>query len=98
MTARYFNSEETKRKLRLMPDDERAETVVEMFKITAAEFAAMVLEHTNTTTGHPLPGADSPIREALQDLDTDARCAFIGDLFKAVCEEFAALIADRPKH
>lgn len=31
--------------LRAMPVDKRAETIVEIFRIIAAEFAAMVLEH-----------------------------------------------------
>jgi hypothetical protein len=31
--------------LRSMPIDKRAETIVEIFRIIAAEFAAMVLEH-----------------------------------------------------
>jgi hypothetical protein len=31
--------------LRAMPIDKRAETIVDIFRIIAAEFAAMVLEH-----------------------------------------------------
>jgi len=31
--------------LRLLPVNERAETIVEIFRIISAEFAAMVLDH-----------------------------------------------------
>jgi hypothetical protein len=99
MTPRRFEIADMSRTLALMADGERAETIVEMFKIAAAEFAVMVLEHTTTSTGHPLPADEgNPIRERLRDLDVDHRCEFLGSLFEAIMEEFARLIEDRAKH
>jgi hypothetical protein len=83
--------------LRAMPADQRAETIIETFKIASAEWAAMVLEHVASPQGEPrppLPNDEHPIRRQLRDLDIEARCAFLGALLNEVCSEFAALIAD----
>lgn len=99
MSPRRFEIASMHETLARMADEERIEAIVGMFRIAAAEFSVMVLEHTAQATGHPLPGdEDNEIRERLRDLDLDARCAFLGSLFEAITEEFAALIADRPRH
>jgi len=36
-----------------MPIDKRAETIVEIFSVIAAEFAAMILEHTTVNKTKP---------------------------------------------
>jgi hypothetical protein len=98
MTPRPFSFATMHDELRMMSDDERAETIVEMFKISASEFAAMVLDHTKSTTGHTLPNDDNPIRTRLRDLGTEERARFLGLLFKDIMDEFAALIVERAKH
>lgn len=83
--------------LRSMGHDERAETIVQIFRVAASEWAAMVIEHVNVPPGHPpppVPGDGHPIRELLQDLPVEERCRFLGALFEQVCQEFAALIAE----
>lgn len=81
--------------LRAMPNDKRAETIVEMFKVAAGEWAAMVLEHISVPPGVPPPEVgDNTIRELLRGLDLQQRCDFLGSLFEDICQEFAALVAD----
>lgn len=101
MIARHFEISGFSETLRAMPDDERAETIIETFRIASAEWAAMVLEHTNVPPGlppHDIPGEDNPIRQRLKELDIEGRCLFLGTLFAQICEEFSLMIADRPKH
>lgn len=85
--------------LRAMSNDKRAETIVDMFKIAAGEWAAMVLEHVEVPPGIPTPPPSDDakrdqIRELLQVLDVEQRSKFLGALFGQVCQEFAELIAD----
>jgi len=46
-------------KLRSLPIDERAQLIVELFRIIAAEFAAMVLEHVKPPPKKPISGRRS---------------------------------------
>jgi len=41
--------------LQSMPIDQRAECIVDIFRIIAAEFAAMILEHVEPLTPKPAP-------------------------------------------
>lgn len=41
-----FDGYRIREMLQALPIDERAETIVEIFRIISTEFAAMVLEHT----------------------------------------------------
>lgn len=82
--------------LRAMEPHARAQTIVSMFMIAAAEFAAMVLEHNNVPA--PLPPKDPShrwIRETLAELDVGDRCEFLAGLFGEICREFAALVEEQ---
>jgi len=47
--------------LRAMPIDQRAETIVAIFRVISGEFAAMVLEHTKPAAPKK-PRRSSPVR------------------------------------
>jgi hypothetical protein len=85
--------------LNRMDNDQRAETIVDMFRIAASEWGAMVLEHTHLPPGVPPQPYEkgNPIRDRLRELPVEARCEFLGSLFEAICEEFGRLVEDNTK-
>lgn len=100
MTRPRYELTSIREGLRLLPDDERATAIVEMFSVACAEFGAVVLEHTDKPMRlPPLPeGVRNGLREYLQDMGVELRCQFLAALITALIDDFAALITERPKH